>query len=325
MATPGPTPPAVTVAVVSICGGERLKTCLDALAHQQDAPSFEIVVAYDPSRTEAVRPGGLSDGPGDGVVWIPSSTSPPELAAAAVRVARGSVVLLTEDHCVAHPDWIHQLYAAIRRGGDAPRAGAAGGPVALAPGCRSGLEWAFHYSDFAGFIPPVRGGPSRSLSACNAAYSRATLEQVRATWSDAFHETRVHAAIRQRVGPLMVVPEAVVVSGRRVQFLDALRERYAFGRLYGALLMSSTPLIRRGLRAAVTPLLPPLLLGRIARRASRSPETRRGFLRGLPHLVPLLLAWSCGEGVGVLTGHGPTTLKVAPEPAPASVTGTGPV
>lgn len=267
------------------------------------------MVAYDPDRGgEALRARR------DDVVWVPGPPSPPHLAAAAVRAARGAVVLLTEDHCVPSPEWVRRLHAATQPGEGAPPVGAAGGPVELSPHCRSSLEWAFHFSDFAPYVPPVEGGPARSLSVCNAAYPRTTLERLDAARIDAFHETRVHAVIRRRVGPLLLVADASVVSGRRVRFVDALRERRAFGRLYGAVHVSGAGAVRRGVRALATPLLPPLLLARVARRAWRSPAARGRLLGGLPSLIPLVLAWSWGEGLGVLTGRGPAALTTAPEP-----------
>ncbi|MGH7570242.1 MAG: hypothetical protein ACREMK_00160 [Gemmatimonadota bacterium] len=305
---PGRAAPDATVAVVSICGPERLEACLAALDRQRDPPSFEIVVAYDGERGGWERLRALRED----VVWVGAAPSPPLLAAAALRAARGAVVLLTEDHCVPAPDWIRRLHAAAA-GGAVVGAGAVGGPVALTRLGRSSLEWAFHFSDFAPYVPPVEGGPSRSLSVCNVAYPRATLERLGPARVDAFDETRVHATIRRDVGPLVMVPDALVVTGRRIRLADALRERYTLGRLYGAVRFSDVPVVRRSLRALATPGLPPLLLGRLARRSWRTPGAALRFSRGLPHLAVLVCAWSCGEAVGLLTGRGPLDVRIAPE------------
>lgn len=300
--------PDATVAVVSICGPGRLAACLDALARQREPPSFEIVVAYDEGAVWE-RPRAL----GADVVWVPAAPSPPLLAAAAIRAARGQVVLLTEDHCEPGPDWVRRLHAAAVA--SASGAGAVGGPVAPTVQGRTGLDWAFHFSDFAPYVPPVRGGPSRSLSVCNVAYRRATLERLRPEWAEAFHEARIHAAIRREIGPLVMVPDAVVATGRRVRLGDALRERYALGRTYSAVRFADAPVAQRTFRALATGGLPPLLLARLARRSWRTREGALRFLRALPQLVVLVSAWSLGEGVGLVTGRAPQGVRIAPEPA----------
>lgn len=297
--------------MVSICGPDRLAACLEALAGQRNAPSFEIVVADDGARQGGGRLRSLHRN----VVWVSAAPSPPQLAAAAVGAARGAVVMLTEDHCVPGPDWVRRLHAAVTgSAGGRPGPGAAGGPVAFTDAGGDGLEWAFHFSDFAAHVPPVAGGAARSLSVCNVAYRRATLDRLRPEWGEALHETRLHDAIRRRVGPLVMVPDAPVVSGRRVRLADALRERYGLGRIYAAVRFEDAPARLRWLRALAAPALPPLLMVRLARRSRRIPQGVRRFLVSLPQVAGLVLAWSLGEAVGLLTGRPPRGIRMAPEP-----------
>lgn len=299
--------------MVSICGSDRLAACLAALAGQRNAPSFEIVVAGVGARLGGERLRSLHRN----VIWVSAPPSPPLLAAAAVGAARGAIVLLTEDHCEPGPDWVRRLHAAVAGSAGGPGPGAAGGPVAFGEAEGAGLEWAFHFSDFAAHVPPVAGGAARSLSVCNVAYRRATLERLRTEWGEALHETRLHDAIRRRVGPLVMVPDAPVVSWRRVRLADALRERYGLGRIYAAVRFEDAPARLRWLRALATPALPPLLMVRLARRSRRIPEGKRRLLLCLPQLAGLVLAWSLGEAVGLLTGRAPLSVRMAPEPARA--------
>lgn len=285
---------------MSIAGPERLAACLDALAAQRGAPPFEVVVAGGPE-TEP-----LSD-----VTWVAAPPSPARRAAAAIGAARGAVVLLTEDHCLPAPGWVRHLHAAVEAPGSP--VGAAGGPVVPAPGLGA-VDWAFHFSDFAPYVPPVRGGPVRSLSVCNAAYARSTLERVGAVGAAEFHETRVHRAIRDRVGPLVLVPEAAVETGRRPAFGAALRERFAFGRLWAAGMTAGRPVPARAARAAATAAVPALLGARLGRRALATGQAGR-LVRGLPWLAALVLAWSAGEAWGAATGRPPADPRVAPDRA----------
>src|SRR5262245_1632988 len=100
----------VTVAVVSICGAAHLQRCLDAVARQRNAPPFDVLVVYDPHLEDvaALR----SQYPHVRMVSNEEQRSPLELAARAVQLATGDLILLTEDHCVPNPDWVRSLFDA---------------------------------------------------------------------------------------------------------------------------------------------------------------------------------------------------------------------
>lgn len=309
-------PPRVGVAIVGICGPAHLERCLAALARQEDAPPFEVVVAYDPEL--AGMEAAAARHPDVRMVANRGQRTPLELASRAVQASRGEVVLLTEDHCVPSPGWVARLVAALEEPappGSPEPAAAVGGAVAVADDA-SPVDFAFYFVDFFRYAPPLRGGVSPTLTVCNVAYRRAALETIRASWRDFFHETAVNDALRRRFGPLRLTPDAPVTMRRHVAFREAVRERYAFGRLFGCTRLAfATP----GLRVAYTlgaPLLPALLLGRMARRALATPPLRRPFLRALGPLVALVLAWSWGEWLGYLTRRRPEDLTVAPELAP---------
>jgi hypothetical protein len=92
-----------------------------------------------------------------------------------------------------------------------------------------------------------------------------------------------------------------------------VRERYAFGRLFGCTRLAFTSPAMRAAYTLGAPLLPLLLLGRMARRALAAAPLRGPFLRALPALVAMVLAWSWGEWLGYLTRRRPADLTVAQE------------
>jgi hypothetical protein len=55
---------------------------------------------------------------------------------------------------------------------------------------------------------------------------------------------------------------------------------------------------RRLLYAALAPLLPPVLLLRMARTARERGRHEAAFRRALPLTAALTLSWSCGELIG---------------------------
>lgn len=298
--------PGLSVAVVGICSAAHLRRCLDALRSQEGAPAFEIVVAYDPHLQDVAA---LSlEYPEVRLVANQGQRTPLELASRAIRESRGEIILLTEDHCIPHPDWVKRLSESLEAG-----YGAAGGVVELAEGA-SGVDWAFYFVDFFRYADPVVDGPSPTLTVCNVAYRRRDLEALSdMSWKAFFHETAVNDSLRDRVGPLRLSGGGRVTMRRHVRLRDALYERYAFGRLFGCTRLEHTRGARRWLYRLGAPALPPVLLGRMYRKAARSAVLRRQLLRGLIPLNLMVLAWSWGEWLGYLTQRRPQDLSVAQE------------
>ncbi len=300
-----PETPSVTVAVVGICSAAHLRRCLEALAAQEGAPEFDVVVAYDPHVPDV--PALQADFPDVRLVANEGQRNPLELASLAIGTAEGDVILLTEDHCIPRADWVRTMVAAQR-----PGRAVVGGRVEVRPGA-SATDWAFYFVDFFRYAAPVQEGPSPTLTVCNVSYKKAELEQVRDVWETYFHETAINDTLRQRFGDLWLVPDSEVSMRRNVTFADAIYERYAFGRLFGCTRIGFCSPGRRLYYAVFAPLLPVILMGRMASKALRSPRLARSFLRALFPLTTMVLWWSWGEWLGYVTGKHPGSLVVAPE------------
>jgi len=300
-ATQSPPFQSVTVAVVCICSAEHLAKCLRALGEQADAPPFDVVVASDPRIDLPDR------WPGVRVVSNEGQRTPLELASRAVAESTGDVVLLTEDHCIPDPGWVRGLLDAQRDG-----RGAVGGRVELA-GAASATDWAFYFVDFFRYAAPVREGAAVSLTVCNVSYRRDHLEQIADLWREQFHETAVNDALQRQLGPLWMAPGASVRMSRHVTLREAVRERYAFGRLFGCTRLQFSSPWRRAYYTALAPTLPLLLTARMARKAMRSRQLAAGFIRSALPLLLMVTAWSLGEWLGYLTRRLPRRLEVAPE------------
>jgi len=175
--------------------------------------------------------------------------------------------------------------------------------------------WAFCYVDFFRYMRPVPAGGevSPSLSVCNVAYHRSQLSAISETWGTEFLEPEMHRLLRERFGPLFITPDAEVRVSRNVRFPDAVYERYAFGRLFGATRAAGRSRARQIFLAAAAPALPVLLLARMGAAALRSGKTTTMFARALPAILALTLAWSWGEWLGYLTLRRPAHLTTAPE------------
>jgi len=295
----------VSVAVVAICGVTQIVRCLDALMAQRDAPEFEIIVAADAALGDLSQLRGRF--PTVTLLSRDGCRTPIALAAMAIQSCRGTRILLTEDSCVAHPSWVARLAATGWEG-----RGAVGGLVEP-EGNLSPAGWAFCYVDFFRYMRPAAEGATPSLSVCNVAYHRSHLSAISPLWETGFLETEVHEHLARRFGKLWLAPDAEMRVRRSVRFGDAVYERYAFGRLFGATRMRSLSPAGRSLYVLLGPALPALLFWRLAAKAFAAADTTRMFLRALPALAALVLAWSCGEWLGYVTGQLPARITTAPE------------
>jgi Glycosyltransferase like family 2 len=308
-------PPSVAVAVVCICSAEHLARCLAALRAQENAPPFRIVVCHDPQITGIAA---LATRHPEALISANAGQrTPPELAAAALRMCNADVVLLTEDHCVPRPDWVRRMLAAR-----APGRAAVGGRVEIrAPA--SAVEWAFYFVDFFRYAAPVREGPSPSLTVCNVAYDGEKLDAIRDLWRERFQEPAVNEALRARFGVLWLEPNSEMAMQRSVSLRDALYERYAFGRLFACTRIEHLSSSHRWLYAVLAPALPALLLARMAAKAVRSSVLARAFLGALFPVVAMVASWSWGEWLGYLTARHPRSLVVARELRATNRSGEG--
>lgn len=294
----------VTVAVVGLCSAERIARCLEVLEEQENAPPFDVIVVYSShlSGMSVVR----NRYPRVRMFVHNGEGTQQELASCALREASGEIILLTEDQCEPRHDWVGQLYEA-----QAPDRAAVGGVIELDDDA-SAVNWAYSYSDFFRYVTPVPAGPSSTLTVCNVAYRKAFLDEIAPLWKEFFHEPEIHDALSAR-GSLWLTPAAAVKVRRHIRLTDAVCERYAFGRLFGCSRSDSWSPGRRAFYIAVAPMLSLPVLGRLARKALMRPRRLAVFLRGLPALALLVLAWSWGEWLGYLTHQRPRALAVAPE------------
>jgi hypothetical protein len=295
----------VSVVVVAICSLRNIARTLSALRAQQGAPPFNVMVAADPElgplddlRREFSEMEFLSR---DGC------RTPIELAALGIEAATGERILLTEDSCLPDAHWVHALASSEWRG-----RGAVGGVID--PGVSASPSmWAFYFVDFFRYMAPLASGELPTLSVCNVAYSRSQLGEIKSVWRGSFLETSVHDALREKFGPLEIRPDAVVRIRRDVKFSDAVYERYAFGRLFGATRVANAAASRRAYFALLAPALPVVLTGRMASKAASSPAARGSFIKALPSLLTMVAAWSWGEWLGYVTKRRPARITTAPE------------
>ena len=298
----------LSVVVAPVSRGEFLAGALERLAGQQDPPPFEVIVPVDASvegigelrpRFPDVRFVGV-----EGTAELGRSNDPglAHLAidrrrAVALAAAVAPIVALTDEWARPRADWC----AALVRAHEAPHA-VIGGAVAC--GRDRAVNWALFFMDGGPYQNPLPEGPALFVTDVNVSYKRRALESTD-IWRFEYRKTRLHDELRRRGETLWLTPELVVEVDRGEMRLGrALRERFAWSRLYAGRHAQEIDPIRRAILALSSLLLSGLALFRQIRLAWVRGRHKGALLRCLPLLALMDLVWSVGEATGYLTGRG---------------------
>lgn len=300
--------PRISVIVSPIHDGRALPGALAALEAQVGAPTFEVIVPIDSSLRDVA--GLRSRFPAVRFVEVEGTA---ELArsvdmgirheaidrrrAEGLRAARADIIALTEEHARPAPDWCASIASAHA---ELPHAVIGGAIENVNPGI---VNQALFLVDAGRYQNPLPAGPAAFVSDINVSYKRAPLFEVEDVWRQLYNETRIHDALRARGLILWLSPSIVVHIDRgSLTAGHALREAFAWARLFAGRRTFEAGMTKRTLLALTAPLLFPLLLLRQTRIA-----VSRGrvlpFLGCLPFLVLVDAARAAGEWVGYVTGR----------------------
>lgn len=283
-----------------------LTGCLEALERQIDAPETEIVVPHLPREEEAEELDLLARR-FPRVRFLAVRDVPPPVGASrehhdvlrarGLAAARGEIVALLEDHARPDPRWCRHVVEAHRL----PHAAIGG---AIENGIDRPLNWAVYFCDFHRYVSPVRAGATEFASDANVSFKRRSLEAIRPVWEASFHEPAVNAALAAKGETVALSPDLVVVQHREgLRPLEALKERFVWGRSYAAARTAAVTRERRFTLIATSPALPLLLTTRMARTVAERGRLRRVFVRALPWILLLTSSWSLGELTGYVAGR----------------------
>jgi hypothetical protein len=161
------------------------------------------------------------------------------------------------------------------------------------------LNWAVYYCDFGRYQNPLPARESSFASDANVTYKRSALEPIRSVWEKSFREVVVNAALVARGQKVALQPDVIVYQNRQeLRLGKAIHERFSWGRSYALTRSESLSTAQRLLHAALSPVLPAILLARMTITAWQRGRHFAQFLTALPLIVLLVLVWSVGEGLG---------------------------
>lgn len=290
--------PAVSVVVPSVSGTGAILECLAALCDQEGAAAAEVVVVDRAG--EATRAAIRRRFPDVRIVAMDEGAPLPEMRGRGMAEARGGMIAVLGEHLRPARSWLRAIAQAQAQGRDA-----ISGPIDNRAGATA-AEWAFFLSEYGPFMPPVAAESSALLAGSNCAYRRSALDRLGARSGTALWDGDLAARL-SAAG--MAVSCDAALAARNEKRLDAaglLAQRHHCSRTGAAHRTAGWPRWKRAAFALATPLLPPVLLIRIARTVLAKRRHRRELLRALPLLVAVCIVWAAGEAVGALGGPGPS-------------------
>jgi hypothetical protein len=261
---------------------------LDPVAH----PAVEFLFCHASAASEALAPIGAVSG--TRVLPGAAGSLIPHLWRDGMFAARGERVATTTAHCIPTVDWVDALMKT-----DLDQIAAAGGTIENDPqsDAKGRAIFLLRYTSFA---PPQAARDVREIAADNAVYRRSDLLRHRDVLARGFWEPSFHHRIRAEGLRLSIDPALRVVHRNRYSARQFMRQRFAHGCEFGLTRASSWHFARRLAMLVLTPVLFPLLLGRILRRAMSNPALRKKLATVWFWLPAFILAWIAGEARGYL-------------------------
>lgn len=293
--------PDVSVVIASIVGAPFIDRCLDSVALEAKECNAEVIVVACGSAEYAARI--ATSFPWVHVIHRAERETVPDLRRHGVEAARGWLVAIIEEHCVAAPDWMRQAMRAQEKGDF----GVLGGPVA--PDAYTRLrDWVVYFCEYNNYMPPWKEGGSHPLGSANIAYTRAILLKYSTQLSGGYWEAVLHPRLFADGIQFYAAANMVVYHHGPFDFGYYLQQRFWFSRAFAG--ARRLPLPQKAAYLIASPLLPLLLLARMAIRVSKQHCHMDKFLQCLPLFVPALIVYVAGEFLGYLAGPGDALLKV---------------
>ena len=219
--------------------------------------------------------------------------------------ATGKIVAIIEEHCLPARDWLRTAVNAFASGDNQ----VVGGPV-VDLGYARLRDWAVYFCEYNGYLPPWREGESHDLGSANIAYSRELLLKHQDRLADGYWEAGLHPVLLVEGVRFRSVADMVVHHCGPFNYGYYLQQRYWFSRAFAGCRSQHLSASRKLAYFAAAPLVPALLLARIAKRVVDRNCRIGKFIQALPLMIPAMMVYVAGEVVGYAAGPGDALLKV---------------
>jgi glycosyltransferase involved in cell wall biosynthesis len=292
-----------SVVVASIVGPPFIDNCLASLEGQSRRLGAEVIVVA--CGTDAYAGRIARAFPWVRLIHCRERETVPELRRLGVLEASGEIVAIIEEHCVAELNWLEVALDGLADG----RYGAVGGPV-LDNNYRRLRDWVVYFCEYNGYLPPFASGETQILNGANIAYRRELLVRFQHLLGRGYWEATLHPELLAQGVKFGSLPDMWVRHCGPFEFGYYLQQRYWFSRAFAGARAQTMPASRRAVYLAAAPVIPAVLMARMASRVFAKRCRVDRFLAASPLIAIALLAYVAGEWVGYLTGPGDALLKV---------------
>lgn len=289
--------PQLSVVIASINSQAYLAKCLSALRQQIGMIDAEVIVAdcVGADVTEFIR----TEYPDVELLSFQDAQTVPTLRAAALLVAQGDIIAITEDHCIPPPNW----YESICQAHATCDALAIGGSVDNGA-VNTVIDWAVFFCEYSRFISPVPHGVVHDLPAPNVSYKRSSLLALQEQFKTGYRETSIHAALESQGHHLWSDPSLSMIHKKHFTLQAFLTERFHYSRAFAGQRTASLHWRHRLFYLIFSPLLPILLLKRLIVQALPHKAYLKQFCLSFPYLLLFTVVWAIGEWIGYAIGAG---------------------
>ncbi len=294
--------PPISVVIASKVGAPFIQQCLESLRNEVRDLDAEVIVVAN-SETYAARL--AAEFPWTRVIHDPTLSKVPAMRRRGVEEARGELVAIIEEHCSAGESWLRHAIPALSGGSHA----AAGGAISDYGYARL-RDWVVYFCEYNGSLPPAPRGDTGHLNDANIAYRRSVLIDHIHLLDEGYWPMTLHPALLEQGMKLLSVPEMVVYHRGPFDFGYYLHQRFLFSKAFTGVRARSQPAHWRAAYLLGAPLMPVLLLGRMALNVFRKRHRVPQFLLALPLTIPALVVLVAGEWIGCLLGPGDALSKV---------------
>lgn len=276
-----------------------IEPCLQALASQRQNGEVEIIVSD--SSTDGTAESVARRFPWVRLLHFDEPLTVPHLRGRGIAIALGDVIAILDPFSVAAADWVERTLSTHAR-----RASIViGGSVDLyLAESRSMRLWITYLNEYGLFTPPIVEGPASIVPGSNVSYKRAALFDGNRPRYPVFWKTFANWDVGRAGSPLWLEPRVSVALNKPLPFGDYLRTRYHHGRCFAAMRVRDARWTTRIWRAATSPLVPFVLLWRLARGFWPKGRLRLRFVLTIPAHLVLFSIWAWGEACGYLLGPG---------------------
>ncbi len=294
--------PKISVVIASIVGAPFIDDCVASVLAQKGAPECEVIVVDCRGAENVARL--RKNFPAARFVELKQRETVPQLRRIGVEQARGEIVAILEEHCLAKDDWLATIAESLT-----PDYVACGGPVFDSDYTRL-RDWVTYFVEYNSSLPPWPEGATTFLNGANLAYRREALVAHRELLDHGYWEATLNPQLLSEGAKFRSVPTMTAYHRGPFDYFYYLRQRYLFSRAFSGARRGTLSAAQRAAYLVAAPAVPFLLLARMGARVFEKKCHAGKFITSSPLIFPALCVYTAGEWMGYALGPGRALLEV---------------